>query len=413
MFGNGDSLRHLAFFEAVAAHEEHQAEWRAATAGLVTLRLIDAWIDEGSEVVAPDSWNVRAVLKAIDAMDEGSTLPSILRSIVGAMQEAVGTTNVHDVIPRLAAYGRALEYEAEWMLALDVYDTIVAHTHPLEESDAAAAAHIRRGYCLRTLGRLDSAQDAYRTASRIAATSGDMIGVLQARLGDAKIAVARGNLPQAEQVLDDTIARASTLGIADIHSKALQDRAMVAGMRGHHDLAIELAYDALRETAQQANRDRILNDIGTAFHMLGLRSVARDAFLVLSATAQEQYIRWVATLSLMGIAAEDGLEPAFDQFRRQLRASELPPELEIEYYLRLGRGSRRLGQDDQGQIALGKAVELSEHYGLYALLFEAEEALKVRKRNRPPQPTEEEIVPPRVAGVAEAVRHMRVAAVAT
>ncbi len=309
MFGNADSLRHLAFFEEAAAHEEHQAQWRAATAGLVTLRLFDAWIEEGPQVVAPGSWNVRAVVNAIEAMDDGSTLPSILRSVLNAMQEAPAT-KVHDVIPRLAAYGRALEYEAQWVLALDVYDTIVAHTHPLEESDAAAAAHNRRGYCLRTLGRLAAAVEAYQTAGRISATAGDLIGVLQARLGDAKVAVARGNLPQAEQVLDETIARASTLGIADIHSKALQDRAMVAGMRGHHDLAIELAYDALRETANQAERDRILNDIGTAFHMLGLRSVARDAFLVLSATAQEQYIRWVAMLSLMGIAAEDGLEPS-------------------------------------------------------------------------------------------------------
>ena len=156
MFGDGDSLRHLPFFEEIAAHEEHQAEWRAATAGLVTLRLVDAWIEGGPEVVAPDSWNVRAVLKAIDAMDDESTLPSILRSVVSAVQEATAT-NIHDVIPRLAAYGRALEYEAEWMLALDVYDTIVAHTHPIEESDAAAAAHIRRGYCLRTIGRLDAA----------------------------------------------------------------------------------------------------------------------------------------------------------------------------------------------------------------------------------------------------------------
>ncbi len=70
----------------------------------------------------------------------------------------------------------------------------------------------------------------------------------------------------------------------------------------------------------QADRDRILNDIGTAFHMLGLRSVARDAFFVLSATAQEQYMRWVAMLSLMGIAAEDGSELIFDQLRRQTSA---------------------------------------------------------------------------------------------
>jgi tetratricopeptide (TPR) repeat protein len=408
VFGNdGSALRHLPFFEEVAAHEEHQAQWRAATAGLVTLRLVDAWIEEGPAVAAPDSWSVRAVLKAIDEMDEGSPIPSILHSVVSAMADAEGGTS-HHVTTRLMAYARALEYEAQWRLASDVYETVIAHTHPVEESDSAVMAHIRYAVSLRMQGKLLEAQDAYATAGAIAQNVNDMIGVLQAQIGAAKVAVARGNLPHAEAVLDETIATASQMGIASVHSMALHDRAMVAGMRGRHDLAIELAYDALREAATPVERDRILSDIGTAFHMLGLRSVARDAFMVLSATAQEQYMRWVATLSLLSIAAEDGSEVVFNQMKRQVNTRQLPPELETDYYIRLGRAYRELNNDDLSQIALAKAVELAEHYGFAGLLFEAEAALHAPPRLVLPEPTS---LPPGVAGVAEEVRHMRAAAV--
>lgn len=412
MFGNGSSLRHLAFFEEVAAHEEHQAEWRAATAGLVTLRLVDAWIEEGPEVAAPDSWNVRAVMKAVDAMDDGSPMPSILRGIVTTIAENALTATTGEVMTRLMAYARALEYDAQWLLAADVYETVIAHTHPVEESDSAVMAHLRYAISLRTLGKFQQAQDAYATAGVIAQNAGDMIGVLRARIGAAKISVARGNLPQAEKMLDETIAKASELGISTVHSMALHDRAMVAGLRGRHDLAVELAYEAMRESTAPADRDRILNDIGTAFHSLGLRSVARDAFLVLSATAQEQYMRWVATLSLMSIAAEDGSEVIFDQLRRQMQPGHLPPKLETEYYVRLGRAYRELQHDDLAQIALSKAVELAEHYGYSGLLFEAEETLHTPSARRASE-SWEEIAPGSVADIAEAVRGMRVAALAT
>ena len=86
-------------------------------------------------------------------------------------------------------------------------------------------------------------------------------------------------------------------------------------------------------------------------------------------------MRWVATLSLMGIAAEEGFEPMFEQLRHGLRPRELPPDLETEYYLRLGKAYRELDHDDLGQVALAKAIELAEHYGYFGLLFEAERVL--------------------------------------
>lgn len=375
VIGDGGSLRHLPFFEEVAAHEEHQAEWRAAAAGLVTLRLVDAWIEGGPEVVAPESMGVTAVLKAIDAMDEGSTLPGLLRAIVQALQ-AAAPGEMREVFPRILAYGRGLEYEAKWFLALDVYDTVVAHAHPIEEHEAASAAHQRRGASFRTIGRHDDALAAYATASAIAEAAGDMIGVLRAKTGAANIAVARGDLPKADRAFESIAAEASRLGLGDQQAHALDSRAAVAGHRGEYERAVRFAYEALQVSSEAAERDRILNNIGTAFHLLGLRSAARDAFLVLSATAQEQYVRWTAMLSLMTLAAEDGSEAAFCQLRGGFHVAELPPEVKVDYFLHLGRAYRALEHDDLAGIAFAKAIELSEHYRLNRQLFEAERELR-------------------------------------
>lgn len=408
MFEHDEALRHLAFFEAIASREEHTAEWRSATAGLVTLRLLDRWLEEGPSAAASGGWAARAVEGAIDQMDEGSPIPSILRSILSAMQDSP-VADVHDVLPRLLAYAQALEYDAKWAMAVDVYNAVISNSHPTQESDSATAAHLRRGVCLRTLGRFPEAAEAFAAASAIASEAGDLVAVLRARIGDAKIAVARGNLPGAEKVLDEAIVRASELGVAAIRSEALHDRAMVAGLRGRPDLAVEFAHKALHESESQIARDRILNDIGTAFHMLGLRSVARDAFLVLSATAEQQYMRWMATLSLLGIAAEDGSEPIFEQYKSEVRISELPPDLETEYYIRLGRGYRHLNHDDLGQIALAKAVELAEHYGFATLLFEAETAMSEPVRRAGPNRE----ISAEVFDIADEVRNMRLMAFAT
>ena len=55
-------LRHLAYFEALANMQEKDPEWRATTAGLVVLRLLDAWFEEGAELVAIGSRRPSVVL---------------------------------------------------------------------------------------------------------------------------------------------------------------------------------------------------------------------------------------------------------------------------------------------------------------------------------------------------------------
>src|SRR3712207_3703847 len=59
VFEHDRTLRHLAFFEELSALDEGDAEWRAMSAGLVVLRLVDAWMEEGAHVVTGDAWGLR------------------------------------------------------------------------------------------------------------------------------------------------------------------------------------------------------------------------------------------------------------------------------------------------------------------------------------------------------------------
>src|SRR5918992_2809009 len=160
-------LLHLPFFETLARTQEGSAEWRLTSAGLVTLRLFDAWVVEGPSVVAADSWGLRAVRESIEGLRSGSNVKAILGSVVDAM-EASDSVRVPVVAPRLLAYGRALQFEGAFTLAADVHSTVLAHAHPIDESDMVIAASLQLGVCLRAMADWDEAGAAFARASVVA-----------------------------------------------------------------------------------------------------------------------------------------------------------------------------------------------------------------------------------------------------
>jgi hypothetical protein len=379
VFDSTRDMRHLPFFAELAALEDSDAAWRAVSAGLVVLRLVDAWIEEGSAVMAADGWGIRSVRAAIEEIPRGRPVRAILTSVVNALGDARGG-NMEAIAPRLMAYARSLDLDAKWALAADVYETVVAHVHPIEESDVAIAAHIRLGFTHRALGNIERSAAAYDDASRLAVASGDIVGALRAQIGRARVAITRGNLPEAERTLEDAVERAGSSGLEEVRASALQERAMVAHLREQYDSAIRFAYEALRDTTDPINRDRLLADIAGSFYLLGARSVARDAYLVLEATAQEQYQRWVAAINLMEIAAADGSSPLFERYRRQLLEQPLPPTLQAQLFLHIGEGYLRIGEPELARPALKRASSLAERFGYNQLAFAADAGLRALAR---------------------------------
>lgn len=374
-----NGMRHLAFFEELGKMDESDPNWRSVSAGLVVMRLIDEWISVGTNAVRTDSWGVSAVRDAISDIPETTPLRRILSAIVDCIVSAPAV-DIHALAPRLMAYAQALDYEARWPLASDIYETVVAHADPVADADLVVPAFIQLAYCRRMLSEYDRALAAYDSASRVAHSAGDLMGVLRSRLGEAKVAIARGNMPKADSILEETIQRARVSGLESVRSRALHDRAVVAGLTGKHERSVQLAYDALSCSPPALERDRILNDIATSLRGLGLHEAARDGYLVLAMTAQEQYIRWLAELNLMELAATQGIELQFDKYRRDLDGADFSPVLRVTYLLHVGRGYHSLGNADTGIPYLERAVEMASHYQLNQLLFECEGALSEAQR---------------------------------
>ena len=394
--------------------EEGTPGWRAATAGVGVLRLVDEWV-AGAPIASRNRWGVHAVRLAVEGMPEGQPARTVL---LGIVELVCGAPHVHvDVLAaRLLAYGHALDLDGCYALAADVFETLIALAGA-DLPDVAYDAGMRLGYCRRMLGQLDAAAGAYTAAGTIAERLDEPAKRLRVRVADAKMAITRGNLPAAAAILDETIAAAASPALNEVCAIALHDRAAVAFSAGQTEAAVHFAYDALGRTGDSLARDRVLSDLAAMFVQLGLRSAARDALLVLTATAQEQYTRWLAWINLLELAALDGSELVFEQHRRELAAAPLPVDLATSYQLVAGQGCRRFGRLETARAALRTAVRLAEQHGLHQLSFEAEHELAlVERAARGEAPADwsaadaEAEAPASLEPVASAIRDLRLLA---
>jgi tetratricopeptide (TPR) repeat protein len=399
-------VAHAAFFDALGTVTEADAEWRPMSAGLLVLRLVDSWLDGTSDQRFGLAQQIRAVREAVDAVPAGTPVRGILAGVVDSIEQ-LPIRDLRPIAPRLMAYGRSLEYDAAWRLASDVYQTIIAYTHPAIEPEMTIDATMRQAFCFRTLGELGNAELAYSRAGHLAAAVGDHAKMLHARIGDAKMALVRGNLPAAESILDETLDKAKTIGAGHVRAMALHERAMVAHARGEYERAIRFAYDALQLTYSLRERDRVLLDISMFFMDSNVFVAARDALMVLAATAQEQYVRWAATLNLMEIAAREGSEPIFELYRRQLDTVDLPIALEVRALYCAGLGYSAFGHSDAAIQELERAREAAARHSLNQQMFEAEALLAEVRRGARLQRNTAVAVPESVYDVAEAMSELR------
>ena len=405
-------LAHMPYFEQLAELATESTEWRSVSAALVMLRLFDSWMTSGAEVVVDDAPGLNAVRDQIAAMDIRDTTRGLLSRIVESMV-AAEQPRIVTVAPRLMAYARALQQGAKWALAADIYRTVLSYATPLDDSDTVIQANMQLGRCLRVLAEWDESLSCFASASSIATMTGDIMSILRARIQEANIAIDRGNLPHAETLLDETILRAKESGLQEIGATAMHDRAHLALRRGQPNEAVIWQYQAFKGVRNQMARDRVLNDLGSSFAQLGIWSAARDAFLVVAATAHEQYLRWTATINLLDVAVHDRREILFEEYRRDLEHANMPPTLAAYYYMYVARGYLEFDQVALATAAISLSLEIATSNQLGQIRFEAEEILEDVKRygTREGRLERESTIPrtwtPEVEGVAAALHELR------
>ncbi|HEX9310017.1 MAG TPA: hypothetical protein VF887_04340, partial [Gemmatimonadaceae bacterium] len=232
-------IRHQIYFDTLGSMREDSASWRSVFAGLSVLRLVDSYADTGSPL---DQWNwaeLHSVRSAIEAVSEGDPIRGVLTTV---LEETTRRATVDDVVcAALLAYGRALDYEASWGLATDVFSTVAKVTRPERNARLAVEAHVLMGGAARRNGDWEASARAYSQAAYIADTLGDREGVLTVQVGIANTYLAKGNLPNAQAILDDVIVQAGDQGFEDVTGIALHSRAVLAQRRGEYADGLRLA----------------------------------------------------------------------------------------------------------------------------------------------------------------------------
>ena len=366
-------IRHQVYFDTLGSMKEDSASWRSTFAGLSVLRLVDTYADAGT-ATSPDGWaQLHSVQAAVETINPGNPIRSALTAVFEetSRRSAVDET----VCQTLLAYGRALDYEGSWGLATDVFSTVAKLIRPEKNARLAVEAHVAVGGAARRNGDWDTSARAYSQAAYIADTLGDRSGVLTVQVGIANTYLAKGNLPQAETILDDVIVQAREQEFPEIQGVALHSRAAIAQRRGEHAECVKLGYEALNLCTKPASRDAVLADIAAGLSELGMIESARDAHLILANTSQLEWVRWQATINLMELAGRDGAEDAFETYASQLSEAKLSPTHKAYFLLFRGEGLAGFGKHAEAEETLRAAVSFASDNQLHQIVFEADSAL--------------------------------------
>ena len=363
-------LRHAAFFEALAMQDPAGASWRATSAGLVTLRLVDRWMrlrDDGRLVPVEA---VRAVRRAVNRVGRGGPFRGPLDALSCAVSGALYNDGP-SVTSCLVAYAWALHASAQWALALDVYLTFIEYATAPEDVEARADAVFRIQACRRML---------------------ELRGTLLADIGVANVALERGNLPAAQAILEGVCAAAGDMG--DVLARATHDLGYVCYHRAtahpggqvntaYLDRAAQHFFAAFRLYGDAPHRDRALVDLATTLSARGLTSAARDGFYALYHSSLDPDVRWSAAMHLLDVASREGDLEAFDHYAAVLVQASLPPAQLARVHLVSGDGARRFGRVQHARWSYARAIQIAEAHEVNEVLVLAEAAQGALAREDP------------------------------
>ena len=292
----------------------------------------------------------------------------------------------------LLAYGEELRARGLVAAAAALLDLVA------EGSQASAElrldASLRRAFCLRLLGSLDDATAQYRKVEELATFGGFDRQRLEAQLGIARVAINRGNIPQAEPLIDAAIASARAAGLSSVLGKALIDKAAIAGIRRDASGVLVSSYKALEFVETAAGRDRIFINMATAFRELGrAESARRLAHEVLSRPCDADQ-RAAAMVLLYHLAIDVGDRRTSAMYRRALTAVPLLPAMLAEKCEAVARDAAARGEWESAHNFAEQMIAIADEHQLAELSFRGAFAMESIRGRRVPAVYQFQPVPP-------------------
>jgi|GEM_PF-648562 len=363
---------HIAFFRAAGERDEHTPEYKSLLAGLVTLRLLDKWVTPGPEAKSALRVNeFGAVRRFVQDMPNGQA-KDLLRRLVTAIGSFVsGRTD--ERVPAVIAYARLLERDAHWECASDTYETAIALIESLHASRAILPeCYDRAAYCRRQAGDVRGAEPLLRQGQSIAHDLKDIYWWFRLRIALGLLELQRGNLGEAERLLDAIVAEAKRADLPEILARATHDRGQVAYARNQDDVAATLYFKAMMMYPDPMLARRAALDLASALGELGHPSYAVKVLRALRNGPDDGMdTRTVAGINLMRQSHLLGNEVKFDQLHTELRDERMTGRLRAHYLLTAYHGLKRFGRHSAAREALQRAIEVAEQYHVHNLVTDA------------------------------------------
>jgi tetratricopeptide (TPR) repeat protein len=370
------AMQCMGFMAHLGALDERHPSYRHLVAGLLVIEI--ATYSRNRKVL--DVRGAEFARRRASAVTDIQTRTWLLSILANADPNRPGYPQTLD--RQLKVYGVALHQRGCYGPAADVF--AITADAPNADPETRMQAMYWRAFGARLLSKLDEADMGYSVLRNFAERHGDKHMELEAILGQAKVAINRGNIPDADEILNRALKMAEHSGDGAIGGKAHIDLAYVAGVRRRPADVIEHSRLALRWLETRMDRDRALRNIAVASRELGRADDSARIAAWLAKNAEELDERIGALTLMYNLAVDAGDFAAAGCARADIARMPLTPKLAVEFHEGQARHFAAEGRFAQATRAAEKMLEIAEEHSLNEYIFRGDVALLELKARRVP-----------------------------
>jgi hypothetical protein len=352
-------MRHQPFWTALAAEGLDKQRRRMLQAGLLVLRYLDVYFEEGRDG-AHAAMNMRAFRRQLLVCGD-THIGRVLHTIMAMTERPKLTPNV--VFGSVAAYAKLLEEFRDFALAYDVWDTVIhgmGRVGVLDKQgyqDLIVLAFQRRAHTSYRLGRPHEAFADYSRAFECAEKYGLERSMAWVSIGTCVVHGALGAHDVALQTLTVQMDKAQQRGWDDIYASAAMSRGYVYSLKQSYQDALMDFSLAVNSQAALREYDTLVQNIAACAAECGYFALARDAHELTCVSASTTESKMNAIINLVELATWTNEQEDFQRFSEW--AGQLSGDAKALAYLSLytARGRIFFGLTDEPIAELTRALE--------------------------------------------------------
>lgn len=360
-------MHSIGFIETLA--DAHGSAWQELAAEYLAIRSAEDVLDHTASAQQIDvarHWASRVtrlairrrLLDLLDLLNSRAQPPDTARATIALALLGLASEIQHEGFPKAAIDVLQLvdrQFGADVELRLSSLQC-QAYSHRMMKNHAEASI-------------------AYDMMISIAAEHRATRMELEGMLGKAKIAIERGNIPDAVDAVGKVIPRARRLHVRELLGRALVDRGTIHGIKLDHVAAIIDFNEALDYADPQDLRDHVMLNMAIAFREVDFPAASRDLAVYLWYNAVELEVRWHAGVLRYNLAIDRQDWTVAGRVAKQLGAANLSPLPDAEYHEALARDLAANGRFDEAGEAASEMYRIAAKHEMFEVMHRSEVAI--------------------------------------